>query len=166
MLRIDNNGVPMIQSSIAMSLFGLGLVFVLALEPMELKSYFYPAVYAAYEDGSPAPSAWRLQAIVIGVARLSYVALAAATAFFFFQRRRVARTLVMWLLAAGFLVTIVETAWACWLADGDTEYVVRQVGPAVLPSVVACAWFAYFATSRRVRAVLVYPLAVDAQAPS
>lgn len=166
MLRIDKNGMPTIQSSIAMSLFGLGLVFVLVLQPMSLKSYFYPVVYSAYEDGSPAPREWRLLATVVGIGRLVYFAFAAATAFFYFQRKRIARSLVLSLLTTGPIVTLVEAVWSCQLADGDTEYIVRQVGAAIVTTVVACAWLTYFAISKQVRATLAYPLATDSPTPS
>jgi hypothetical protein len=62
-------------------------------------------------------------------------------------------------------VTIVEAAWSSWLADGDTEYVAREIGPAVYTTIVACAWLAYFAISKQVRTVLAYPLADDARGP-
>jgi hypothetical protein len=166
MLRIDKNGVPTIQSSIPMSLFALGLVLTLALAPMDLKSYFYPAFYSAYEDGSPAPSDWRQLAIVIGIGWLAYYVWVAATAFFYFQRQRIAQSLVMSQIVVALIVTLVETAWACGLADGDTEYMARQIGPAVYTTIIACAWLTYFAISKQVRAVLAYPLPVDGTAPS
>lgn len=158
---IDENGVPMIWSSLALAWIGLGLFVGV---PVAAFMLFRMVRMAATGEASEGGGTWalsndyRLMLWVTGALRTAWLGWAIATAYQFFSRRSKAPRMLIILYVASILLHVLEAAWEASFADGDATHVAGAISGAVVPTFWGVIWIVYLWRSQTVKRVFVYPL--------
>jgi hypothetical protein len=157
MIKQDARGVPTIEGSAALVVFGFGLLAFVFLAPVGIWGHGNAALRAVYDDGEPMPIEFRIlygaYALVMTVCWAAAIPLVIA---YFRRQSTVPRFVLAFIgvaLAANVLVTLFEN-----LLVRDRAFTVMNSAFLAIQAPVAIAWAAYFARSTRVKATFVYPL--------
>jgi hypothetical protein len=160
MIKRDDNGVPTIQGSVALSLFGFGLLANLIFLPVTIWSYRNPVLRGLYDDGQPIEASFRaLYASYALLLSIYVVALVFLINAFFRRRSTVPRFVEIMLgsaVALNLLLTLGEIALV-----RERRFATLNLAPFIFILPIAVAWAIYFGRSQRVKATFVYPLPAD-----
>lgn len=157
MIKRDGNGVPTIQGSLALSLFGFGLLANLILLPAAIWSYRNVVLYGVYDDGQLAETSFR---VLYGVYVLLLSALIVFMAFLtsaYFRRRSTTPRFVLVALGSAVTLNLLLALGEIALVR-DRRFAALNLAPFLFIMPIAIAWAVYFAKSQRVKATFVYPL--------
>ena len=157
MIKRDVNGVPTIQGSLALSLFGFGLLANLIFMPAAIWSYRNVVLRGVYDDGQLAETSFRM---LYGIYVLLLTAFVVAQLFLvieFFRRRSTTPRFVLVMLGTAVALNLFLSLGEIALVR-DSRFTALNLAPFMILMPIAIAWAVYFAKSQRVKATFVYPL--------